>query len=254
MIFMCFQVDFLYARSGTLQIFSLLTYSLFFERMTREELRNVKRLPKMPWCLAVMRCKHFAWHSRWVRQVRWFTQPGKGLGRKRLLVIVSERIERYSQKLEWSRQELKVGWFVQWIQATCPTFPHRSPARQMGRWPYGHHRVAFERSPSCRPDHFIKLWNTLTFKFSSVSFQLGFHGCFMYVFCFQNLDWNTSRHVMTYQCIKTKTWFMFCCFYFAIIIFIMQKWLPGLSDYVRLRSCKYRGLIPPGSSELPQRC
>lgn len=107
---MCFQVDFLYARSGTLQIFSLLTYSLFFERMTREELRNVKRLPKMPWCLAVMRCKHFAWHSRWVRQVRWFTQPGKGLGRKRLLVKVSERIERYSQ-LEWSRQELKVAWF-----------------------------------------------------------------------------------------------------------------------------------------------
>ena len=26
---------------------------------------------------------------RWVRQVRWFTQPGKGLGRKRLLVTCS---------------------------------------------------------------------------------------------------------------------------------------------------------------------
>jgi len=31
----------------------------------------------------------FRAHDSWVRQVRWFTQPGKGLGRKRLLVTCS---------------------------------------------------------------------------------------------------------------------------------------------------------------------
>lgn len=224
MIFMCFQVDFLYARSGTLQIFSLLTYSLFFERMTREELRNVKRSPKGD---AVMPCSDALQAFRLTLQVgetSALVHSTRKRSRPKTLVGQSLREDRTVFPKSWNGRDKNwrtESWLICSMNSSNLSHPHRSPARQMGRWPYGHHRVAFERSPSCRPDHFIKLWNTLTFKFSSVSFQLGFHVCFMYVFFFQNLDWNTSRHVMTYQCIKTKTWFMFCCFYFAIIIFIM---------------------------------
>lgn len=39
---------------------------------------------QLPSLLSVFRA-----HDSWVRQVRWFTQPGKGLGRKRLLVTCS---------------------------------------------------------------------------------------------------------------------------------------------------------------------
>lgn len=94
----------------------------------------------MPWCLAVMRCKHFAWHSRWVRQVRWFTQPGKGLGRKRLLVKVSERIERYFPK-SWKGLSSGPGSIVthknwQGLRLICSTNSSnlRSFWRQISSW------------------------------------------------------------------------------------------------------------------------
>lgn len=225
MIFMCFLVDFLYARSGTLQIFSLLTYSLFFERMTREELRNVKRLPKGN---AVMPCGDALQAFRLTLQVgetsalvhstRKRSRPKTLIGQslREDWTIFSKKLERskFRARVNSYPQELtrlKVDLFNEFKQLAVflapnffmsPAVPHRSPARQMGRWPFGHHRVAFERSPSCRPDHFIKLWNILTFKFSSVSLQLGFHVCFM-IYVFFKLDWNTSWHVMTYQC---KTW------------------------------------------------
>ena len=223
--------------------------------------------------------------------------PTRKRSRPKTLVGQSLREDRkISKKLERSRQELarlicsmnsNTLWSF-WYQISSCVRRFRT-GHLLNRWAGGHLGTTGTLSKNHQAAGLTILLNWTLWLANLVQFHLLLVFIFVLYLCISffeavkpsviHFDWNTSWHIMTYQCIKTKTWFVVCIvlsFFYLISSLLLQKWSPGLSDYVRLRSCKSRGLIPhsstfllscdfgfwrakpsnifPGSSELPQRC